>query len=86
MFYGRGAGGAPTASAVVGDIVSEARHIDHGSLGPDIPLYANLPIVDGGDEESSFVLRISVLDQPGVLASVSQTFADHGISIKAASS
>lgn len=85
MFYGRGAGGAPTASAVVGDIVSEARHIAHGSLGPDIPLYANLPIVDGGDEESSFVLRISVLDQPGVLASVSQTFADHGISIKAVS-
>ena len=83
MFYGRGAGGAPTASAVVGDVVSEARHLAHGSLGPDIPLYANLPILDGGDDESSFVMRVLVLDEPGVLAKVSQTFANHGISIKA---
>jgi homoserine dehydrogenase len=83
MFYGRGAGGAPTASAVVGDIVSEARHLAHGSLGPDIPLYANLPILDGGADESSFVMRVLVLDEPGVLAKVSQTFANHGISIKA---
>lgn len=83
MFYGPGAGGAPTASAVVGDVVSEARHLAHGSLGPDIPLYANLPILPGGQDESSFVMRTLVLDEPGVLAKVSQAFANHGISIKA---
>ncbi|MCI1935130.1 MAG: homoserine dehydrogenase [Bifidobacteriaceae bacterium] len=83
MFYGQGAGGAPTASAVVGDVVSEARHLSHGSLGPDIPLYANLPILEGDEDESSFVMRVLVLDAPGVLAKVSQTFANHGISIKA---
>lgn len=42
MFYGRGAGGAPTASAVVGDVVTEARHIAQGCTGPTIPLYKDL--------------------------------------------
>ena len=43
MFYGRGAGGAPTASAVVGDVVTEARHIAQGCTGPSIPMYHELP-------------------------------------------
>lgn len=83
MFYGRGAGGDPTASAVVGDIVTVARHIATGTLGPDIPLYSNAPILDAADDESSYMLRMSVIDKPGVLAGAAQIFAGHGVSIKA---
>lgn len=82
MFYGRGAGGAPTASAVVGDVVTEARHRVTGTVGPDIPLYSNAPILDAADSTSSYMLRMSVFDKPGVLANAAQVFAKNGVSIK----
>ncbi|MDD6373981.1 MAG: homoserine dehydrogenase [Bifidobacteriaceae bacterium] len=82
MFYGRGAGGAPTASAVVGDVVTEARHRVAGTVGPDIPLYSNAPILDAADETSSYMLRMSVYDKPGVLAVAAQIFAQNNVSIK----
>ncbi|MFC0265257.1 homoserine dehydrogenase [Alloscardovia macacae] len=83
MFYGRGAGGAPTASAVAGDIVTVARHRVAGTTGPDIPLYSQAPMADAADGESSYMLRLSVADNVGVLAKVSEIFANHGVSIRA---
>lgn len=83
MFYGRGAGGAPTASAVAGDIVTVARHRAAGSTGPLIPLYSNESIVDASEVESSYMMRLSVADAVGVLARVSDIFAKHNISIRA---
>ncbi|TCD54511.1 homoserine dehydrogenase [Alloscardovia theropitheci] len=84
MFYGRGAGGAPTASAVTGDIVTVARHRVAGSTGPSIPLYSNAPIVDASQAHSSYMVRFNVPDNVGVLARITEIFAQHGVSIRAA--
>ncbi|WP_018143369.1 homoserine dehydrogenase [Alloscardovia criceti] len=83
MFYGRGAGGAPTASAVAGDIVTVARHRVSGSTGPQIPLYSDVPIVDAANSQSSYMVRLSASDNIGVLARISQIFAAHDVSIRA---
>lgn len=81
MFYGRGAGGAPTASAVVGDIVTVARHIASGCTGPSIPLYKNLPKAPVNASKAAFAVRFVIHDKPGVLAAIAEKFADHGVSI-----
>ncbi|MDF7663331.1 homoserine dehydrogenase [Bifidobacterium sp. ESL0763] len=81
MFYGRGAGGAPTASAVLGDIVTEARHIAGGCVGPSIPLYGDLPKAPLDASRAAFAVRFRICDRPGILAAISKTFADYGISI-----
>ena len=81
MFYGRGAGGAPTASAVVGDIVTEARHIVQGSTGPSVPLYHDLPHAPVDASRAAFAVRFLIHDKPGVLAAIATRFADGGISI-----
>ncbi len=81
MFYGRGAGGAPTASAVVGDIVTEARHIVQGCTGPAIPTYRDLPHAPLDAAKAAFAVRFVIHDKPGVLATIAQEFASHGISI-----
>lgn len=81
MFYGRGAGGAPTASAVVGDVVTEARHIAQGSVGPVIPIYATLPKAPLDASKAAFAVRFLIHDKPGVLAAIAQSFSQHGISI-----
>lgn len=81
MFYGRGAGGAPTASAVVGDVVTEARHIAQGCVGPSIPLYRSLRKAPLDSSTAVFAVRFLIHDKPGVLAAIAQEFADHGISI-----
>ena len=81
MFYGRGAGGGPTASAVLGDVIDAAlnrrkgSHATVGRLGP-----ARLAAVD--DVESAYYLNLEVLDRPGVLAQVAGVFGDHGVSIR----
>lgn len=80
MFYGRGAGGAPTASAVVGDIVTEARHTAQGCRGPIMPLYRKCTLVSEPDE-AVFAVRFLIHDQPGVLAAVAEEFANYGVSI-----
>lgn len=83
MFYGRGAGGAPTASAVFGDVVDAAINLragTHGSLG-ELGKATIRPI----DETSAeYLLGLDVADQPGVLHSVTGVFAKYGVSIRAA--
>jgi homoserine dehydrogenase len=81
MFYGRGAGGAPTASAVVGDIVTEARHIVQGCTGPAIPMYNDLPKAPLEASKAAFAVRFLIHDKPGVLAAIAKEFADHEVSI-----
>jgi len=82
MFYGKGAGGTPTASAVLGDIVSVARHIAQGGKGPRESHYGDLPVLPISAASSRVQLRMTVPDRPGVLAAVSTTLADHGVSIE----
>jgi homoserine dehydrogenase len=83
MFYGRGAGGAPTASAVFGDVVDAAinlRNGTHGSLGALEPV-----TVRAIDETSAeYLLGLDVADKPGVLHAVTGVFAAHGVSIRVA--
>lgn len=81
MFYGRGAGGAPTASAVMGDVVTVARHIVQGGTGPQISMYQELPKAPLSSSHAAFAVRFCVCDRPGILAAISKTFADHGVSI-----
>lgn len=81
MFYGRGAGGFPTASAVVGDIVTAARNIASGSRGHSVTPYASLQTRPLGEATTSYYVNLHVADEPGVLAKVAQAFSDHGVSI-----
>lgn len=81
MFYGRGAGGAPTASAVVGDVVTEARHIAQHSTGPVIPIYADLPQAPLDAAKAAFAVRFLIHDRPGVLTAIAKEFSDRQISI-----
>ena len=81
MFYGRGAGGAPTASAVLGDIVAVARHRVAGALGPGESAYADLPLRPMGDVRTRYHISLDVLDRAGVLATVAHAFAAHDVSI-----
>lgn len=83
MFYGRGAGGAPTASAVLGDVVSAARHRVHGGRGPAESWYADLPVLPAESARTRYQVRLVVADRPGVLAQVSAVLAEHGVSIEA---
>lgn len=82
MFYGQGAGGTPTASAVLGDVVSAARHKIHGGLAPTESAYADLPVLPAGSVRTRFQLRLDVADKPGVLAEVAGAFAQHDVSIE----
>ena len=82
MFYGRGAGGDPTASAVLGDIVAVARHKVAGGRGPGESAYADLPVVDMGQALTRYHISLDVADRPGVLAQVATVFAEHGVSIE----
>ena len=82
MFYGRGAGGTPTASAVLGDLVAVARHRISGGLGPRESDYADRTIATIGNTRTRYLIRLEVADRPGVLAAVAQTFAKHDVSIQ----
>lgn len=82
MFYGNGAGGAPTASAVLGDVVAAARNVVHGGRAPGMSTYANLPVADFGEVRTRYHVDMKVQDRPGVLAEVASTFSAHGVSIK----
>ncbi|HEU4331920.1 MAG TPA: homoserine dehydrogenase [Lapillicoccus sp.] len=82
MFYGRGAGGDPTASAVLGDVVAVARHRVGGGRGPGESAYADLPILPMGNAQTRYHISLDVADRPGVLAGVASAFADHGVSIE----
>ena len=82
MFYGRGAGGQPTASAVLGDLVSVARNRVSGRRGPGESAYADLPVRPMGEVQTRYHVSLDVTDRPGVLAQVAQVFAEHGVSIE----
>jgi homoserine dehydrogenase len=82
MFYGQGAGGTPTASAVLGDVVSAARHKVHGGSAPSESTYADLPILPPERIRTRYQLRLDVADRPGVLAQVADAFAQHAVSIE----
>lgn len=83
MFYGRGAGGEPTASSVLGDIVAAARNKVAGSVDPGQSSYAELKIHGIGEAKTSYYLNLLVADESGVLAAISNEFARHGVSIQA---
>ena len=82
MFYGRGAGGIPTASAVLGDLVAVARHRVFGGLGSRESDYAAREIATIGEATTRYHIRLDVADLPGVLAAVAQAFAHNGVSIQ----
>lgn len=81
MFYGPGAGGAPTASAVLGDLVSACRNKLTGAVGPGESAYTQLPVSPMGEVVTRFHISLDVADKPGVLAQCAMIFADHGVSI-----
>jgi homoserine dehydrogenase len=82
MFYGKGAGGPPTASAVLGDLIDAAGNLRKGysaSLGSLSK--ASIRPID--DIRTAYYLNLEVIDRPGVLAAVAGVFGEHGVSIKA---
>lgn len=83
MFYGQGAGGAPTASAVLGDLVAAARNRVVGGRGPRESAYARLPVRPIGEVNTRYHVSLRVADRAGVLATIAGEFARHGVSIAA---
>jgi homoserine dehydrogenase len=81
MFYGPGAGGVPTASAVLGDLVAASRNKRSGSQGPGESAYAQLQVSPMGEVVTRYHISLDVVDKPGVLAQCATVFADHGVSI-----
>ncbi|WP_027863194.1 homoserine dehydrogenase [Marmoricola sp. URHB0036] len=82
MFYGPGAGGSPTASAVLGDLVTVARNRLEGVRGAGESSYADLPVLPMGRTQTRYHVQIDVDDKAGVLATVAQVFAEHDVSIQ----
>ena len=81
MFYGQGAGGEPTASAVLGDLVAVARNRVSGAAGAGVSTYADLPTRPIAETPTRYHVSLDVADKPGVLATVAQEFARHEVSI-----
>lgn len=82
MFYGPGAGGAPTASAVMGDVVSIAQRIVRGGPARLRTPVTALPALDPAEARTSFMVVLRAADQPGVLRRVAGVFEEHGVSIE----
>jgi homoserine dehydrogenase len=82
MLYGRGAGGGPTASAVLGDLIDAARNLRAGAHGP-APKRTSITVRPQRELMSAFYLSMDVADRPGVLAAVAKVFGDHQVSIRA---
>jgi len=83
MFYGRGAGGMPTASAVLGDVIDAAVNLRKGTHGT-IGSFARIPITPIDETSSQYLIGLDVDDKPGVLHAITGVFAAHGVSIRAA--
>ncbi|MDV3124691.1 homoserine dehydrogenase [Mycobacterium sp. 21AC1] len=81
MFYGQGAGGAPTSSAVMGDVVMAARNRVQGGRGPRESKYAKLPIAPIGFIPTRYYVNMNVSDKPGVLSAVAAEFGKREVSI-----
>jgi homoserine dehydrogenase len=82
MFYGPGAGGAPTASAVLGDLVTVARHRLEGVSGVGESTHTQAAVLSMGETPTRYHIAIDVDDRAGVLAAVASEFATHGVSIQ----
>jgi homoserine dehydrogenase len=82
MFYGRGAGGGPTATAMLGDLVDASRNLLAGAPAP-APKRTSTSVRAQEDLRSAFYLSMDVADRPGVLAAVAKIFGDHHVSIRA---
>ena len=82
MFLGPGAGGAPTASAVMGDVVTVARHIARGSTAQASTNYRHRPVAPIGESRTRYFVSMEVEDRPGVLARAAQLFAEHDVSVQ----
>jgi homoserine dehydrogenase len=82
MLYGRGAGGGPTATSVVGDLIDVARDITTGGRAVGCTCYEERRIRPMEDMESQYYLLLDVADRPGVLAQVAGAFGEQGVSIK----
>ena len=89
LYYGAGAGAEPTASAVVADIIDTVRQIDVPAdqkvplLGFKADAMRDTPVLSIEDTKTAYYLRMSAEDKPGVLAEVSEVFAEHNISLEA---
>ncbi|MDJ0769372.1 MAG: homoserine dehydrogenase [Ilumatobacter sp.] len=83
MFFGRGAGGAPTASAVLGDVIDAAVNLSKGTHGT-IGSFGKATIRAIDETSAEYLVSLDVADQPGVLHAVTGVFAEHGVSIRAA--
>ncbi len=83
MFYGAGAGGVQTASAVLGDIVSAARRHVAGGPGVAESTHSDLPVLPISSVTTRYQITLTVVDQPGVLAGIASLFAEHGVSVEA---
>jgi homoserine dehydrogenase len=83
MFYGRGAGGFPTASAVLGDVIDAAINLRKGAHAT-IGTFARMPISPIDQTTSEYLVGLDVADRPGVLHAVTGVFARHGVSIRTA--
>lgn len=83
MFYGRGAGEMPTASAVVGDVIDVVRNLQYGCTGRiSCTCYKEIPIRNFGDVRNKFFIRMQVANQSGVLAAIARVFGEHKVSIE----
>jgi homoserine dehydrogenase len=82
MFYGSGAGGTQTASAILGDVVSAAKRHVAGGPGLADSIHAKLEILDMGRVSTRYVIQLEVKDQPGVLAKIATLFSTHNVSIE----
>ncbi len=82
MFYGAGAGGLETASAVLGDLVTAARRHVIGGPGIAGSRHASLPILPLSSITTRYQITLAVLDQPGVLAEIAELFREHGVSVE----
>lgn len=82
MFYGRGAGGAPTASSILGDVVTVARNRVAGHHGPVHNAYADLPVLGIEAARTRYAINLRVADEPGVLATIANAFAAEGVSLQ----
>jgi homoserine dehydrogenase len=83
MFYGAGAGGVQTASAVLGDVVSAARRHVIGGPGVAESTHANLPVLPISSVRTRYRITLEVADKPGVLAAIATLFAENGVSVEA---
>lgn len=82
MFYGRGAGEFPTASAIVGDVIDVVRDIQYHCNGRiSCTCYRKTPVKSFSDVKNKFFIRMQVENKPGVLASIASVFGEHKVSI-----